>query len=210
MDFEAILKNRRAINHFDPGKDVDDATLKTILEQAVKAPSSYNLQPWKVIVFRDPEKKASLRKLAFDQPKVTEAPVILMFLADRSGWRPDNQTMRSVFEDNVKSGKMTSDQREWFAGVTQALYGRDDEAMQAFANKNTGLFAMSVMYTASHYGLHTHPMDGFDHDGVRKEFDIPEIYWIPMLMAVGHLKQGITIHPKAWRQSYEDMVLRTY
>jgi len=48
MDFDLILKNRRAINHFDPERDVDDETLKTILEQAVKAPSSTtcNLGSW--------------------------------------------------------------------------------------------------------------------------------------------------------------------
>jgi len=26
--------------------------------------------------------------------------------------------------------------------------------------------------------LDTHPMDGFDHDGVKKAFDIPDNYWV--------------------------------
>ena len=29
-------------------------------------------------------------------------------------------------------------------------------------------------------------MDGFDHDGVRAAFSIPDRFWIPLLMAVGH------------------------
>lgn len=208
MDFSDILINRRAINYFDPERDVPESLLKTVIEDGAKAPSSYNLQPWKLKVFRDAEQKAALRKLAFDQPKVTEAPVVLMVLADRSGWTEGCATLDSVFGDFVKAGRMQAEQKEWFLGTTKGLYGRSDEAAQAFANKNAGLFAMSVMYAASHHGLQTHPMDGFDHDGVKKEFGIPDNYWIPMLIAVGYLKPGVVVHPKGWRQSYEEMVLK--
>ena len=102
---------------------------------------------------------------------------------------------------------MAPEQREWFIGTTSALYGGSPEASQAFANKNAGLFAMSLMYAASHHGLHTHPMDGFDHEGVRAEFHIQDNYWIPMLIAVGHINPGTEIPPKAWRQSVDEIIL---
>ncbi|MDD3313415.1 nitroreductase family protein [Pseudodesulfovibrio sp.] len=205
MDFKDILIRRRAINFFDPERNVDDATLREVLEEAAKAPSSFNLQPWKVMVFRNKERKAELRKLAFDQPKVSEAPVVLMILGDRDGWREGNQTFEDFFEH-----AMTPDKREWFVNTTKGLYGTNEMVGQAFANKNAGLFAMSLMYAASDLGLHTHPMDGFDHDGIRAAFDIPDNYWIPMLIAVGYAKPGLDIHPKGWRQSPDDMILRTY
>lgn len=207
MDFPEILKKRRAVNFFDPNKDVDESLLENVIEQAACAPSSYNLQPWKLKVLRDSDQKTALRKLAFDQPKITEAPVVLILLADREGWKIDNPTVGNVFSDFVKSGKMLEDQREWFSGVTQGLYGRDMEASQAFACKNAGLFAMSIMYAATANGLETHPMDGFDHDAVRKEFNIPDNFWIPMLIAVGYLNPGTVVPPKAWRQSLKDMII---
>lgn len=207
MDFKNVLEKRRAINFFDPEKGVDESVLKAIVEDGVKAPSSYNLQPYKLKVLRDPEQKAALRKLAFDQPKVTEAPVVLIVLADREGWKEGNETHGKVFQGHVAGGGMQPEQAEWFNGVTAGLYGGSEESSQAFANKNAGLFSMSLMYAASHHGLHTHPMDGFDHDAVKKEFNIPDQYWIPMLIAVGHLKPGVEIHPKGWRQSYEEVVL---
>jgi len=207
MDFKDILEKRRAINYFDPARDVDDALLRKVIEDGAKAPSSYNLQPWKLKVVRDPARKAALRKLAFDQPKVEEAPVVLIVLADREGWKQGNPTHENVFKGMVAAGAMKPDQKEWFDGVTQGLYGTDEMSSQAFANKNTGLFAMSLMYAASHHGLQTHPMDGFDREGVRKEFGIPDNYWIPMLIAVGYLKPGVTVHPKGWRQSYDEMVI---
>ena len=70
MEFKKILTNRRAINFFDPDRDVDNATLRQIIEEAAMSPSSFNLQPWKVVIFRDAEQKQmALRKLASDQPK---------------------------------------------------------------------------------------------------------------------------------------------
>lgn len=207
MDFKDVLETRRAINFFDPEKDVDESLLKAIVEDGAKAPSSYNLQPYKIKVLRDPDRKAALRKLAFDQPKVTEAPVVLIVLADRDGWKEGNETKEKVFQGFVDAGGMKPDQKEWFNGVTAGLYGGGPEVSQAFANKNAGLFCMSLMYAATHHGLHTHPMDGFDHDAVKKEFGIPDQYWIPMLIAVGHIKPGLEVHPKGWRQSYEEMLL---
>ncbi len=204
MEFKEILTNRRAINFFDPAQNVTEDQLREIIQNAAKAPSSFNLQPWKLIVLRDASKKAELQKLAFDQPKVSEAPVVLIMLADREGWKEGNTTLEANF-----SNSMQPEQRDWFISTTSALYGGSEAASQAFANKNTGLFAMSIMYAASDLGLHTHPMDGFDHEGVRKAFDIPEQYWIPMLLCVGHKKKDVKIHPKGWRQSYEEMVLNT-
>nr|WP_287410623.1 nitroreductase family protein [Pseudodesulfovibrio sp.] len=202
MDFSDIIIKRRAINFFDPTRDVSEDLIKTLLDEAAKAPSSFNLQPWKIKMVRAPERKATLRALAFDQPKVTEAPVILLVLADRDGWKEGCDTLEKHFTNNLQP-----QQREWFINTTSALYGNSEAASQAFANKNAGLFAMSFMFTATNHGLHTHPMDGFDHEAVKKEFAIPDNYWIPMLIAVGHLNPGTEIHPKAWRQSANEMIL---
>lgn len=207
MDFNDILIRRRAINFFDPDRDVSEETLRAIVEDAVKAPSSYNLQPYKLKVFRDLEDKQALRALAFDQPKVTEAPVVLAVLADREGWQADNVTHSKVFDAFVAEGKMQQEQADWFNKTTAGLYGQSEAFIQAFANKNAGLFAMSLMYAATHHGLHSHPMDGFDHDAVKKAFSIPDQYWIPMLIAVGHIKPGVDVPPKGWRQSYDEVVL---
>ena len=85
---------------------------------------------------------------------------------------------RSVVEKNfkemVKAGSMGEGQYDWFINACQGLYGEREEKQQAFACKNAGFFAMALMLTAKHLGLDTHPMDGFDHDAVRKEFNIPE------------------------------------
>ena len=85
MNYREITDKRRSINFFDPEKDVSEAQLDEMIELASKAPSSFNLQPWNLIVLRDKERKEALKSLAWDQPKVVEAPVTLIVLADKNG-----------------------------------------------------------------------------------------------------------------------------
>jgi putative NAD(P)H nitroreductase len=75
-----------------------------------------------------------------------------------------------------------------------------------FAVKNTSLFAMNLMITAKGLGLETHPMDGFDEGCVKREFNIPADKIIPMLIAVGNLRSGITLLPRAFRRKIEEFV----
>jgi nitroreductase len=77
----------------------------------------------------------------------------------------------------------------------------------AFACKNAGFFAMSLMLAAKDAGLDSHPMDGFDIDGVRKAFKIPDQYWIPLLLAIGHFDKSKTLLPPKWRKSYDEIVM---
>ncbi|HNZ65671.1 MAG TPA: nitroreductase family protein, partial [Smithella sp.] len=168
MEFKDVIKQRRAVNFFDPTQDVTDAQLKQIIETAALAPSGFNLQPWRVIVLRDKEKKERLRKVAMNQPKITEAPVVLIVLADREGWKKGNPGFEKDFIESVKEGIMKQEQYDWFCKATNSLYGATPERQLAFACKNTGFFAMALMLAAKDAGLDSHPMDGFDIDGVHK------------------------------------------
>ena len=57
MEFKDAMKQRRAINFFDPTKDITQAQIKEIIETASLAPSGFNLQPWNIIVSRIKKKR---------------------------------------------------------------------------------------------------------------------------------------------------------
>jgi nitroreductase len=194
MDFIDVMNSRRAVNFFDPDKDVPDETLKAMIQTAAKAPSSFNLQPWSLIILREQEEKTRLQSLAWNQPKVSEAPVTLIVLADRDGWEEGHRFVEKNFQEMIKAKAMTEDQRQWFADARNSLYGGTEEKQLAFACKNLG--------------LDTHPMDGFDHDAVRKEFNIPDNYWIPLLLAVGYFKKDMELVPPKWRKTVEEIVVK--
>ena len=207
MEFKEIVEKRRAVNAFDPAKDVSEEELRKVLEIASKAPSSYNLQPWSVMVLRDQTKRDKLMELAMNQFKVGQAPVVLLFLGDRDGWKEGHKFFEKNFENMVKEGSVTPDQHDWLVGACKTLYGTTDQFTQAFAAKNTAFFAMSVMYAATSMGIDTHPMDGFDHDAVKKEFNIPDNYWIPLIMCMGHFPEDKTLAGPKWRKTVDEIIV---
>ena len=207
MTFEEISQNRRSINFFDPEKDVSQEHLAKMVELAANSPSSFNLQPWNLMVLRDREEKEKLKALAWDQPKIVEAPVVLIVLADQEGWQEGHPVFEKTWNKMLTQGSMQAEQREWFLSATGSLYNWSPEANLAFAVKNAGFFAMSLMYAAKSLGLDSHPMDGFDHNAVKEAFHIPDRFWVPLLLAVGYKKPGLTLSAPKWRKGYDEIVV---
>src|SRR5689334_330272 len=74
------IARRRATRRFDPDRPLPDDLLAQILRLATLAPSGFNLQPWRFVVVRSRRNRERLRACAFNQPKITEAPVVLIVL----------------------------------------------------------------------------------------------------------------------------------
>src|SRR4030043_1889798 len=199
MDVTQAMMERRSINFFESGKKISDDKLMELLKIANLSPSSFNLQPWKMIVVRDPERKKVLRKCAFNQPKVEEASAVLIMIADPKGVE---ENLERVLDSWQELGYIKAERRTTHIEMAKNLYGSlDSLKRKIFAVKNTALFAMNLMIAAKGLGLETHPMDGFDEECIKKEFNIPEDKIIPMLVAVGNLRTGITLLPRAFRRS---------
>ena len=73
--------NRRSIRKYS-GREVSQELLDSILEAAMRAPTCGNMQLYSVIVTRSEEGKRALAPAHFNQPMVTEAPVVLTVCAD--------------------------------------------------------------------------------------------------------------------------------
>ena len=204
MDIISAIKERRSINFFEKSRELSNEKIKELLEIANLAPSSFNLQPWRVIVVKSSEKKKILRKCAFNQPKTEEASAVLIIIADP---KSVEQNTSRVLNNWQEIGYIKPEMKEELAGMMSNLYGTEDSTKRKFfAIKNASLFAMNLMLAAKGMGLESHPMDGFDEDCVKKEFSIPAEMTIPMLIAVGNLRQNITLLPRAFRRNITEFV----
>ena len=72
MNFKDIIFSRRAVNFFDPKKEVSDSLLTEMIEMAAQTPSGFNHQPWSLIVLKEHEDKLRLQKHAWNQTKISE------------------------------------------------------------------------------------------------------------------------------------------
>ena len=75
-----VMRARRSVRKFSNLPVSKDLILK-ILDNARLAPSGGNVQPWRVYITNDPEKKKTLSELAFNQDHVKQAPWVIVITA---------------------------------------------------------------------------------------------------------------------------------
>ncbi|MBS1319374.1 MAG: NADPH-dependent oxidoreductase [Parabacteroides sp.] len=76
-----IMKNRRTIRKYTE-QDIPEELLNELLEVAVRASNTGNMELYSVVVTRDQSNKEKLAPAHFNQPMITTAPVVLTFCAD--------------------------------------------------------------------------------------------------------------------------------
>jgi nitroreductase len=177
-----VLLERRATPHFLPDP-VPDEYLEAILRFGAQAPSGYNLQPWRFIVVRDAENRRRLQRAAFNQPKVAEAPVVLIALGMKEEWK---QRADEVFREGAQRGAGSlANVEQYKQGAFQFLSHQD---MAAWVNRHTMIAVTTMMLVAEVYGFDTAPMEGFDPASVKREFGIPDEAEVVALLAIGRAK----------------------
>lgn len=204
MDILESIKDRRSINFFEIGKEIPDGVLESLVEIANTAPSSMNLQPWKVIVVKSEEMKDKLVNVAFGQVKVKEASVVFVIVAEPGGLE---ENIENVLKSWVDLGYMDRATADKYSVMAQNLYSSiDSEKRRIFAVKNASFFAMNLMIAARGFGLETHPMDGFNDLELKKLLQIDDNAIVPLIIACGYKREGVKLLPRGYRRKFADFV----
>ena len=177
-----VLLQRRATSHFEPD-EVPQEYLDAMLKLAAQAPSGYNLQPWRFIVVRDAENRKRLQAAAYGQPKIAEAPVVIIAIGMKEEWK---KRADEVFQEGPKRGfgkpENTQKYMEGALGFLSTL------PMDVWVNRHTMIAFTTLMLAAEAYGFDTAPMEGFDAAAVKREFAIPDEAEVVALLAIGKAK----------------------
>lgn len=78
MELRDAISKRRSVRRFDRSKNIEDSTIETILELALRAPSAGNQQPWKIYVVKDAQIRKDLGRSTIMSTFVATAPVVLV------------------------------------------------------------------------------------------------------------------------------------
>ena len=179
-----LVRRRRATDNFSP-EPVSDSDLQEILRAGLEAPSSYNLQPWRFVVVRDLHQRRKLRAAAaMDQPKVEEAPVVIVACGDTLGWREDLEEVIRLGQEHGIGGEAWAQRKR--KNVTADLSSHRN--MPMWVAKQTMIAATTMMWMAEALGYDTGPMEGFDEEAVRTVLGIPAHFRVLFLLAIGHLR----------------------
>ena len=178
-----LVRVRRATDSFAP-EAIPDGDLEEILRAGLEAPSSYNLQPWRFVVVRDGSQRRRLRMAAMNQPKVEEAPVVIVACGDTVGWREDLEEVIHLGQEHSIGGDGWAQRKR--KNVTADLGSHPNISM--WVAKQTMIAATTMMWMAEALGYDTGPMEGFDEEEVRTVLRIPRHVRVLFLLAIGRLR----------------------
>ncbi len=188
QSFTSSLEWRRAVKHFGPG-EVDTAR---ILDAMVNAPSSFGIQPYKILAVTNKEIKAKLTPLSYNQPQITECHTLFILCARTDVEVRAEEYLKATGAESVRGMLMgflsyLPDKTAW-------------AAKQAYIALGFGLAA------AAEHKIASCPMEGFNGTEVAKLLDLPSTLVPVVYLAVGEPADEDGTHPR-FRFSEQDLVM---
>jgi nitroreductase len=168
---------RHAIRSYTDAPIPDD-DLQSILATVGLAPSAWNLQPWRIVVVRDPELKQQLMTAAPGQKQVGAAPLVFVFYTD----------MHDVLNtlDEIIHPSADDDRR---AATKRSIRRYFDERSAAEATQwgvaQTFIAVGYLLLAAQSLGYATSPMQSFQGEAVKQLLGLAPSAAVAALVAMG-------------------------
>lgn len=176
MNIIEAIETRRSLKHFDPNHRMTEAEVARLVELAKLTPSSFNMQNYRFVIVRDPELRTQIRAVAWNQPQVTDASLLVILCADLNAHMKNPGRYWSHAPQEVQDILVPA-LRPFYEGKPQLIR---DEAM-----RSTGLAGMTLMLAARGLGYDSCPMVGFDAEAVAKLIHMPTDHVISFMVAIG-------------------------
>lgn len=176
MDTFQAIRERRAVKQYDPQHRMDEDEIASLLDLAIQAPTSFNMQNWRFVLVRDPKLRKQIRAAANDQPQVTDASLLFVLCADVKAWEKEPARYWRNAPKEIQD-ILVPWMKPFYEGKERL---QRDEAM-----RSVGIVAQTIMLAAKAIGYDSCPMIGFDADKVAELIRLPEDHVIGMFVVVG-------------------------
>ncbi|MGH1396383.1 MAG: nitroreductase family protein [Trichormus sp.] len=163
LDVPQAIVKRRSIKTFktDP---IAPELLKQLLELTVAAPSSFNIQDWRIILVQDEAQKAALSAASWNQKQVIQAPVTFVFAADTKAGEGD---LTAIYEKALQTGAWNEGTVQYFKNsIPQFQAGLGDKRRE-YAIKDAMIAATHLVLAAESLGLSTCFLNGWIEEQVK-------------------------------------------
>lgn len=180
------IRTRRTVRHYRPDP-VPATALEALLDLAIEAPTSWNLQDRSIVAVTSDEGRQGLAWATGGQPQPQEAPVVLVFVAEPQSWRDDHA---DVYDQARRNGAWTDEFLAMFRAASNEFQQDLEQRglLREYAVKDAMIAATYVLLAATEMGLATAPMNGWDEAKVKKVIGIADRddLAIALLVSVGY------------------------
>ncbi len=190
-NFEEIVYGRSSVKNFDKNIKISREEMLEMINKAVLAPSSVNMQPWRFVVVNSEEGKEKLRPLVkFNTRQNDTSSAMVVIFGDLKCY----ENAEKIFSKSVKLGFMNEEfKKEKLAQFLPYFENAPYQKLHDNAVMNCSLVAMQFMLVARSYGYDTNAIGGFEYDKIANVLGMDEKRYEPvMIIAIG--KADYEIH----------------
>lgn len=181
MEFHEIVASRYATRRFD-GRPIPQEELESLLELIRLAPTSFNVQPWRVVVVSEAEQKQALEEAAWHQPQIASCSHLLVFCANTKleelAERLEARMLAAAGSRPESVASYMTLVRDWIAGLGAERL--------AWAQRQTYLALGNGLNGAKSLGFDSCPMEGFQAEPLAEALGLAEHLVPTALLAIGY------------------------
>lgn len=196
MDTLEAIRSRRAIKHYDSSHQMTEDEIRQLMELALQAPTAFNIQHWRFVLVRNPDLRAKIRAVAWDQAQVTDSSLLIVLCGDTRAWAKDTAGYWRNAPQEVQ---------DFLVPAIVQYYEGKEQVQRDEVMRSAGLAGQTLMLAAKAMGYDSCPMDGFDFEAVAKLINLPDDHIISFMIAVG--KGTKPAWPKPGQLPYESVVV---
>lgn len=180
------IESRISVNNYQPDRTLDDDMIASLVAQATRAPSAYNMQNWRFIAVRSEQAKNRLRSVAYGQQKVVDASVAFIVC----GTLAAHTQLAAALQPSVDASIMEQRVVDGWVAQASAAHEGDPVLQRDEAIRSASLAAMTLMLAAQGMALGSCAMVGFDAAGLSREFHLDTTEIPVVIVTVGYPTAG--------------------
>jgi len=181
MEFEKLVKERYAVKQFD-GKKIPKDKIDKLKEIVRMAPSSFNLQTWKIKVVEDEETKMKLQAVSWNQPQVGTCSHLFVFCANMDV----KGNLKLLLEQMRKSDAPAQSMKGFEDMISGFLKNMAGEKRLSWAQRQVYLAGENALLGAKALGFDSCPMEGFDPVKYAEILKLPKNLVATLVIPVGY------------------------
>lgn len=166
------LNWRYATKKMDPSKAVSDEKLEAILKAIELAPTSSGLQPFEVLVVTNPDVRAKIKDVAWNQEQIVDGSHLLVFAAwdNYTEDRVDSVTDQMAEERGGRSETLDA----YYTNLKNMYLPRDADVNFEHAARQAYIALGFALTAAAVEEVDSTPMEGFDPAAVDEILGLKE------------------------------------
>ncbi|QOL81443.1 NAD(P)H-dependent oxidoreductase [Pseudooceanicola spongiae] len=150
---------RYATKKMDPSKPVSEEDVAKIIHAVRMAPTSSGVQPFKLIVVRNPEVREQLKAASYGQSQLTDGSHVLVFAA----WDNYSDARIDAVLDQVQEERGANEGMvAYYQNLKNMYLPRTQEVNFEHASRQAYIALGFALAAAAELGVDSTPMEGFE------------------------------------------------